>query len=114
MRSIFLEPQYENKYELKKVFTRYENEIVIRSEKYWVENKEIYVCDIDRPLLEIGEMFFLQHINRYVTIQRVIRTSENEVIYLVEDTYFTIEEEKNHKIELEKQLLDLDSYKKKR
>jgi len=111
MRSIFIEPQYKKEYRIEKVLGRYEPILTVGCKNIWLENKEIYVCDIDRPILNVGELFYLKHINKYVTIQSAVRTSENEVIYRVEDNIFISEEERLHKSELEKEIVEIEKYK---
>lgn len=55
-------------------------------------DQNIYTCDLEMPLLEIGDLFYIEEKNMTVKIQARIRTSSNNVCYEVEPKI--IEDEK--------------------
>lgn len=64
-----------------------------------INEQEIFVCDLEMPLLEIDEKFYIEELNQLVTITQRWRTSKDSVIYYIEPELI---EDKESKIQLDK------------
>ena len=57
-----------------------------RIEETWgdaIENRTLGIYDIEIPLLQEGEHFFLSDLEKEVIVEQVIRTSDGDIIYQV-------------------------------
>ena len=62
------------------------------AEQNFLEDSEFFNCDLEMPLLEIGDHFFIEELNELVYIKSRYRTSSNKVVYYIDDKY--IEDDK--------------------
>ena len=93
VRSIFRQRQVEKLYELcfsvPFGFSSYHSKDVrlkaIKNTDNVIADKEIGRYDIEIPMLEIGEEFFLHDIQKPVKIKSKMRSSDNSITYYVED-----------------------------
>lgn len=67
-----------------------------------VEDKEIGHYDIEIPLLDIGDKFFLDDIKEQVTVTDRMRSSDGSIIYFVEDKVIETENTKRSYEECQK------------
>lgn len=70
-----------------------------------IADKELETCNIEMPMLEIGDEFFLHNIQELVKIKKRYRSSEGSVIYYVEDKFVETENTQKSK-ELTNKRLD--------
>lgn len=92
MKSIFRQREIEKLYELKAVsrydycMSRYSNRVIaVGNDEKVISDKEIGRYDIEIPMLEVGDEFFLHDIKEVVVIKSVMRSSDGYIIYYVED-----------------------------
>ena len=81
-RSIFKQKCYEKLYYIDYNW-RSQTE---RIEETWgdaIENRTLGIYDIEIPLLQAGEHFFLSDLEKEVIVEQVIRTSDGDIIYQV-------------------------------
>lgn len=74
-----------------------------------IKEDEIFVCDLEMPMLQIEEKFYIEEKEMLVTIKSRYRTSKENVVYyieskLVEDEYTLIS-----KTTEENKLMDVDN-----
>lgn len=60
-----------------------------------ISDDEIDSCDIEIPMLEIGEEFFLSDITKTVRIKSRMRSSDGSITYYVEDEFVETENTKS-------------------
>lgn len=124
-RSIFKQKVYAKRYEVKLIektipFFRvsgyydynYEYRIV-ESCSNFIEEKEIFICDLEMPLLEIGDKFYIEELNKLVTIKERYRTSKENVVYFIDDSLIENEQTSISKQEAEDQLIKTEELKNK-
>ena len=89
MKSIFRQREVEKIYGIK-----HNNEIILETETVQViddikrcvlSDKVIGTYDIEMPMLEIGEEFFLDDIGELVRVKKRMRSSDGSITYYVED-----------------------------
>lgn len=136
MKSIFRQREIEKLYELK-VDSSYSYGIysyrsssrvmAVGNDEKVISDKEIGRYDIEIPMLEVGDEFFLHDIQEVVVIKSKMRSSDGSITYYVEDKIIETEntkksyEECNNKIEhwdyekekFEKLEKEFEEYKKK-
>ena len=134
IRSIFRQREIEKLYELKE-FKRYDiysditSRCVVAMGNYdeVISDREIGRYDIEIPMLEIGDKFFLHDIQEVVVIKSKMRSSDGSITYYTEDKIIETEktkksyEECTNKVEqwdyekkkFEKLEKEFDEYKKK-
>ena len=85
-----------------------------------ISDKEIGVYDIEIPLLEVGDEFFLHDIQEVITIKNRMRSSDGSITYYAEDKLVDTENTKLSKekctqtiCEFEKFQKEFEDYKKK-
>lgn len=134
IRSIFRQREIEKLYELKEIKnydiyfdTTYHYVMAVGNYEKVISDKEIGRYDIEIPMLEIGDEFFLYDIQEVVVIKSKMRSSDGSITYYAEDKIVETEntkksyEECNNKLELwhyekkefEKLEKEFDEYKKK-
>ena len=136
MKSIFRQREIEKLYELKVDSSysygmySYMSSIRVRAvgnDEKVISDKEIGRYDIEIPMLEVGDEFFLHDIQEVVVIKSKMRSSDGSITYYVEDKIIETEntkksyEECNNKIEhwdyekekFEKLEKEFEEYKKK-
>lgn len=74
----------------------------------------IYICDLEIPLLEIGELFYIEEKDITVKIKERIRSSNNSVCYEVEPKIIEDEVTKQSLEKCEKVIFDFEYTKKER
>lgn len=62
-----------------------------------IEEKEIYKYNIELPLLKVGEKFYIDELNLMLNIREVIRTSEGNVMYFIDDKYIDTDNSRKQK-----------------
>lgn len=134
IRSIFRQREIEKLYELQE-FKRYDfcsditshRVVALGNYENVISDKEIGRYDIEIPMLEIGDKFFLHDIQEVVVIKSKMRSSDGSITYYVEDKIIETENTKKsyeeciNKIEhwdheegkFEKLEKEFDEYKKK-
>lgn len=95
------------------------NDLVLKSEK--ISESEIFKCDLEMPLLNAGEEFYIEELDKTVKILKRVRTSKENVCYYVEPELIEDEETKRTKELAEQTKLnyemhkdELDNYKRER
>lgn len=134
IRSIFRQREIEKLYELQE-FKRYDfysditshRVVALGNYENVISDKEIGRYDIEIPMLEIGDKFFLHDIQEVVVIKSKMRSSDGSITYYTEDKIIETEktkksyEECTNKVEqwdyekkkFEKLEKEFDEYKKK-
>lgn len=75
-----------NKYEYNFIFSKVDETLVeVENEDKVISDKEIGRYNIDIPMLEVGDEFFLHDINELVTIKSRTRSSDGSIIYYIDD-----------------------------
>lgn len=98
VKSIFRQREVENLYCLKKIphyIYSYNDDVYI--DKYdgeIISDKIIGEYDVDMPLLEEKDKFYLSDINQTVVIQERMRGSDGSVVYFLDDKYVDTENSK--------------------
>lgn len=102
VKSIFRQREVENMYCLKKIphfIYPYNDDIYIdKCDGEIISDKIIREYDVDMPLLEKGDKFYLSDINQTVVIKERMRGSDGSVVYFLNDKYVDTE---NSKAEME-------------
>lgn len=124
-RSIFKQKVYAKRYEVKFIehkipFFRvsgyydynYEYKIV-ESCSNLIEEKEIFICELEMPLLEVGDKFYIEELNKLVTIKERYRTSKENVVYFIDDSLVENEQTSISKQEAEDQFIKTEEFKNK-
>lgn len=57
-----------------------------------IREEEIFRCDIAMPLLNVGEEFYIEEMDLLVCINKVVRTSKDNVLYYIQERH---EEDEN-------------------
>lgn len=114
MKSIFRRKQYEAVYQIGVLETVYSNSFILGEtsnnnvmsykNKNELSDTVIGEYDIDLPLLEVGDEFFLQDIQELVKIKSRTRSSDGSVVYYVEDKIIETENSKISKEECDKKV----------
>ena len=114
MKSIFRRKQYEAVYQIGVLETVYPNSFILGEtsnnnvmsykNKNELSDTAIGEYDIDLPLLEVGDEFFLQDIQELVKIKSRTRSSDGSVVYYVEDEIIETENSKISKEECDKKV----------
>ena len=108
MKSIFRRKKYEAVYQIGILETVYvttdyvssilgkmkNNNVMSYKNKNELSDMVIGEYDIDLPLLEVGDEFFLQDIQELVKIKSRTRSSDGSVVYYVEDEIIETENSK--------------------
>lgn len=114
VRSIFRRREVEKLYEINKYRSRFDRlsslelnflnvEMDIRvNESNVISDKEIGSYDIEIPMLEVGDEFFLHDIQEVVIIKNRMRSSDGSVTYYVKDKLVETENTKRSKEECDK------------
>ncbi len=50
-----------------------------------IKNEEVFRCELEMPILNINEKFYIEEKDVLVTIKEQYRTSKENIIYIVED-----------------------------
>jgi hypothetical protein len=66
-----------------------------------IEEIEVFTCNLEMPLLEIGENFYIEEKNLLVKIDSRCRTSKENVVYYIEPLSIEDEETRNSKLIIE-------------
>ena len=94
VKSIFrrreIEKLYElgirNQYEYNFIFKKVDETLIeVANEDKVISDKEIGIYNIEIPMLEVGDEFFLHDIQELVKIKNRIRSSDGSIIYYVDD-----------------------------
>ena len=118
MKSIFRRKKYEAVYQIGILETVYvttdyvssilgkmkNNNVMSYKNKNELSDMVIGEYDIDLPLLEIGDEFFLQDIQELVKIKSRTRSSDGSVVYYVEDEIIETENSKTSEEECDKKV----------
>ena len=104
VKSVFRQREIEKLYELRyygsgyfSSFSRTESNVnltVIGNENNVISDKAIGTYDIDIPMLEIGDEFFLHDIQEVVKVKNKMRSSDGSITYYVEDKVIETENTK--------------------
>ena len=101
-KSIFKQPIYRRLYDFyinsgtkfNQKTRKYEEllypEILKTNEK--IREDTIFICDLEMPMLDIGESFYIEKLDKIVEIKERMRTSEENVMYTVEPSVIKDEE----------------------
>ena len=82
------------------------------NEEKVLSDKEIGRYDIEIPMLEVGDKFFLHDIQEVVVIKSKMRSSDGSITYYVEDKIIETENTKESYEECNKFVKDYDNQKK--
>ena len=118
MKSIFRRKKYEAVYQIGILETVYvttdyvssilgkmkNNNVMSYKNKNELSDMVIGEYDIDLPLLEVGDEFFLQDIQELVKIKSRTRSSDGSVIYYVEDEIIETENSKTSQEECDEKV----------
>ena len=80
------------------------NKVSSYSELTEISDKELGVYDVEMPLLEVGDEFFLHDVQELVKIKSRYRSSDGSITYYVEDKVVETENTQKSKETVEKQL----------
>jgi IMP dehydrogenase/GMP reductase len=109
VKSVFRQRKYEELYYLSYGYrTSYHREANILAKKNTdklLSDEIIGVYDIEIPMLDIGDKFFLEDIEKAVTIKNRMRGSDGSTIYYVEDEMVETEDTKRTLAECEENIL---------
>ena len=89
---------YSNGYYKKSIVTGFSSEVF--------ETREIFNSNIEMPLLEIGDKFYIEELSKIVHIKDRIRTSKENVLYQIEDEIVEDGESADSLAKCEEMLLD--------
>lgn len=120
VKSIFRQREVEKLYRLKlseyysSGYTTYSSRSVEfeANEEIILSDKEIGRYDIEIPMLEVGDEFFLHDIQEVVVIKSKMRSSDGSVTYYVEDKIIETENTKESYEECNKIVGDYDNQEK--
>lgn len=111
VKSVFRQRKYEELYYLSYSYrTSYHKEANILAKKNTdklLSDETIGVYDIEIPMLDIGDKFFLEDIEKVVTIKSRMRGSDGSTIYYVEDETVETEDTKRSLAKCEENILKL-------
>lgn len=89
MKSIFRQREVEKIYEIKhgtEILSEVESvKIYDGADKCVLSDKVIGTYDIETPILEVGEEFFIDDIGELVMVEKRVRSSDGTVTYYVKD-----------------------------
>lgn len=111
VKSIFRRKEVEKIYEINRYCNRYfsldinylDVTMNVRvNEDNVISDKEIGSYDIEIPMLEVGDEFFLHDIQEVVVIKNRMRSSDGSITYYVEDKLVETENTKRSKEECDK------------
>lgn len=90
--SIFKQRVFENEYYANIINNKLLNE------------EEVYRCSILLPLLKCGEKFYIDELNLMLNIREVIRTSDGNVIYFIDNKYIDTDNSRKQKERVENKI----------
>lgn len=115
VKSVFRQKQYEKIWILRATNCHYYTEYKIEQEQNFsnepLDDIVIGEYDIEIPLLEVGDEFFLHNIEKTVKIKSRMRSSDGSITYYVEDKLVETENTKTSKEKSKKELDDQNRYK---
>lgn len=99
-KSIFKQATYRNLYKFKlkqdnnPLYSLRDRTIfeIVKYHKY-IKEEVIHTCNLEMPILNAGDLFYITELDKLVTITDSVRTSDNSYMYLCEPQY--IEDEKS-------------------
>ena len=98
-RSIFKQKVYAKRYEVRLIkYYTYSNcgynleYRIAESTSDLIEEKEIFTCDLEMPLLEVGDKFYIEELKLLVTIKERYRTSKENVVYFIDNKFIEDEQ----------------------
>ena len=94
VKSIFRQREIEKKYMLNQTPTLWlDSDMIIQTKirDGEIEDKIIGTYDVEIPMLEIGDKFFLDDIQEMVVIRDRMRSTDGSIVYYVEDKYIDTE-----------------------
>lgn len=116
MKSVFRQRELEKVYEINdygyykyKYSGMYDCYMNMTTNNNVISDKEIGVYDIEIPLLEVGDTFFLHDIQEVITIKSRMRSSDGSITYYAEDK---LVETENTKLSKEKCLKTISNFEK--
>lgn len=108
IKSIFRQREVEKLYEIKKYRKRaygycfLEVSMSIRENEDVISDKEIGRYNVEIPMLEIGDSFFLHDIQEVIVVKDRMRSSDGSITYYVKDKIVETENTKRTKKECDK------------
>lgn len=111
MKSIFRQREVEKLYEMVAIGGLFVPDLAVRAkgnQNNVISEKEIGEYDIEIPMLEKGDKFFLHNLQEVVVIKSRMRSSDGCIIYYVEDK---IVETENTKKSYEESMEKLEHWK---
>lgn len=118
VKSIFRQREIEKKYMLTQrlaYWREYDMIVETRIGDGEIEDKIIGVYNVEIPMLEIGDKFFLDDIQEVVEIRDRMRSTDGSIVYYVKDKYIETEySKKSYELCMEKIAFhkELQEYKK--
>lgn len=107
--SIFKQKTFANVY----FYHPYDDQIVKTQGKKELKAETLHTCKLAMPLLNKGELFYIEEIDMVVEIKTVVRTSKENVLYIV-DSKWEDDTEENMEISYKQAQKDKDNYKQRR
>lgn len=115
VKSIFRQREVENLYYLNKIphyIYHYNNDVYVnKCDGEIISDKIIGEYDVDMPLLEERDKFYLSDINQTVVIRERMRGSDGSVVYFLDDKYVDTEKSKAALEECNQKIADVYSKK---
>lgn len=118
VKSVFRQREIEKKYMLTQRFIHWrEHDMIVETRigDGEIEDKIIGVYNVEIPMLEIGDKFFLDDIQEVVEIRDRMRSTDGSIVYYVKDKYIETEySKKSYELCMEKIAFhkELQKYKK--
>ena len=72
----------------------FDNRLYLSSTGYVISDEKIGEYNINIPVLEIDEEFFLENIGQIVNIRKRLRSSDDSIIYYIDDKIVETEDDK--------------------
>lgn len=81
--------------------------------KELLEESEIFTCNLEMPMLEEKESFYIEELNLLVKIEEKYRTSKENVVYYIESELIDDEETEKSKLGIEEAIFRKEEMKSK-
>lgn len=117
VKSIFRQREIEKMYQINMVerercfYNEYEIKVVQNFYSEPLSDKVIGEYNVEIPLLEVGDNFFLHDIEQMVTIKSRMRSSDGSITYYIEDKLVETENTRKSKEKCDAEFKDRTDYK---
>lgn len=115
-RSIFRQRTFAKRFEVIHIYGRslyFNNDgyHIKETEGDLIKEEEIFSCNLEMPMLNAGEKFYIEEKEQLVTIKESYRTSKDSVVYYIESLFVEDDETEKSRLNAEEKLFETNKLK---